>query len=89
MTYYLFSSDIPDACDGIGYLTVYDGGRLGNKMSQYSTLLAHASRLGVPAVISEVMMKDLIQHFPNIRYYQKHDPVRKIYKNTKIEKYKQ
>ena len=60
-------SDTPDACVSLGYLTVFDGGRLGNKMTQYATLLAHASRLGVPAIISEKMKKDLIQHFPNVR----------------------
>ena len=59
--------EIPNPCTEVGYLTVYDGGRLGNKMSQYATLLAHASRLGVPSVISNVMKNELVKHFPNIR----------------------
>ena len=51
-----------------GYLTVFDGGRLGNKMTQYATLLAHASRLGAKAVISKVMKDELSKHFPNLGY---------------------
>jgi tRNA(Phe) wybutosine-synthesizing methylase Tyw3 len=54
-----------------GYLTVFDGGRLGNKMSQYATLLAHANRLGAKAVLSSWMRKELITHFPDIRYLVK------------------
>ena len=61
------SQKAPDPCTGVGYLTVFDGGRLGNKMSQYVTLLAHASRLGVPAFISKHMNDDLAKHFITIR----------------------
>ena len=57
----------PDPCADVGYLSVFDGGRLGNKMTQYATLLAHASRIGVGAVISSTMAKELKTHFPNIR----------------------
>ena len=63
----IHSKKTPDPCTDVGYLTVYDGGRLGNKMSQYATLYAHASRLGVPALISQVMNDDLAKHFSNIR----------------------
>ena len=48
-------------------MTVFDGGRLGNKMTQYATLLAHASRLGAKPVISSIMKNDLSKHFPQIR----------------------
>ena len=55
------------SCSDNGYLTVFDGGRLGNKMTQYATLLAHASRLGAKPVISSIMKNDLSKHFPQIR----------------------
>jgi len=54
-------------CPSAGYLTVFDGGRLGNQMSQYATLFAHANRFGVPAVISSKMKDKLSAHFPNFR----------------------
>ena len=55
-------------CKDKGLLTVHDGGRLGNKMSQYATLLAHANRLGAQPVISTNLDEDLRKHFPNLRY---------------------
>jgi len=55
------------SCQKSGYLTVFDGGQTGNKMSQYATLLAHADRIGVQPVLSSQMRDDLLLHFPRLR----------------------
>ena len=46
-------------CSIEAYLTVNDGGRLGNQMSQYATLFAHAKRLGLKPFISDKMKSNL------------------------------
>ena len=49
-------------------MTVFDGGRLANKMSEYATLMAYANKLGAEPVISSKMNEDLRRHFPGLRY---------------------
>jgi hypothetical protein len=56
----------PNPCKATGVLTVHDGGRLGNLMSQYATLFASAQILGVEAVISKHMSTILAKVFPNL-----------------------
>ena len=46
-----------------GYkMTIFDGGRLGNKMGEYATLLAHSKRLGFEPVLTP----ELKQKFDNV-----------------------
>ena len=46
------------------YMSVSDGGRLGNQMSQYATLIGQAHRLGFKPVISRAMQVRLGALFP-------------------------
>ena len=48
------------------YLTVGWGGRLGNQMTQYISLLGQAWRLGFKPVIHDKMGKQLAALFPYI-----------------------
>lgn len=53
-------------CKERGVLTVDDGGRLGNLISQYATLYGHSRRLGVKAVLSNHMSHTLGRIFPRL-----------------------
>jgi hypothetical protein len=37
-------------CQYCGYLTVKDGGRLGNQIGQYATLIGHGKKLGAQLI---------------------------------------
>ena len=67
MLFYLCSG-CSVSCQKSGYLSVFDGGQTGNKMSQYATLLAHANRTGARPVLLLQMREDLLLHFPRLRY---------------------
>ena len=50
-----------------GYrMTIFDGGRLGNKMGEYATLLAHSKRLGFEPVVTPGMKANFKRIFKNI-----------------------
>ena len=52
--------------DCSNYMTIHDGGRIGNQMCQYVSLLGIAARLGFRPVISETMRTKLGQLFPYV-----------------------
>merc|ERR1719273_2126465 len=51
-------------CQSFGLLTVGDGGRLGNLMSQYATLVGASEIINATPVISDHMRKTLAKVFP-------------------------
>ena len=51
------------SCSFEAYLTVNDGGRLGNQMGEYATLFAHAKRLGLRPFITDWMKSNLKKLF--------------------------
>ena len=49
-----------------GYrMTIFDGGRLGNKMGEYATLWAHSKRLGYEPIITPGMKSKFDKVFKN------------------------
>ena len=52
-----------------GYkMTIFDGGRLGNKMGEFATLLAQSKRLGFKPVLTPSMKKKFDQIFKSISF---------------------
>ena len=56
MSHRYHSNTVQPVCPGYK-MTIFDGGRLGNKMGEYATLLAHSKRLGFEPVITPAMKK--------------------------------
>ena len=52
-----------------GYkMTIFDGGRLGNKMGEFATLLAHSKRLGFEPVLTPSMKTKFNEIFKSISF---------------------
>ena len=52
-----------------GYkMTIFDGGRLGNKMGEFATLLAQSKRLGFQPVLTPSMKKTFNKIFKSISF---------------------
>ena len=52
-----------------GYkMTIFDGGRLGNNMGEFATLLAQSKRLGFEPVLTPSMKKKFNEIFKNISF---------------------
>ena len=58
------TSTSTNRCQSFGLLTVGDGGRLGNLMSQYATLVGASEIINATPVISDHMRKTLAKVFP-------------------------
>ena len=75
-----------------GYrMTVFDGGRLGNKMGEYATLWAYSKRLGYEPVVTHHMKSFFNEFFKNASIksgyiLNKRLTVEKLAKETSCEK---
>ena len=56
---------VPPVCPGYK-MTIFDGGRLGNKMGEFATLLAHSKRLGFEPVLTPSMKTKFNEIFKSI-----------------------
>ena len=53
-----------------GYkMTIFDGGRLGNKMGEFATLLAHSKRLGFEPVLTPSMKTKFNEIFKRTSFH--------------------